>query len=158
VSSDTNANKKDLPSYRVSKLRHGTVIDHLDAGAGLQALALLRIPKNTVCAVGMNFESGKHGRKDIIKIEGMELSPQEINKIVLFGPHATLSIIRDYELVEKINVEVPDRIVGVVTCPNPSCITNHEPVTTRFDVMSAEPMRVRCHYCERAMSRDELVV
>ncbi len=158
MSSDTNSTQKDLPSYRVNKLRHGTVIDHLDAGAGLQALAILRLPANTVCAVGMNFESRKHDRKDIIKIEGMELSPEEIKKIVLFGPHATLSIIRDYELVEKINVELPDKIEDVVPCPNPSCVTNHEPVMTRFDVLSAEPMRVRCHFCERALRRDEIVV
>ena len=158
MNTEKNPANNDLPSYRVSKLRAGTVIDHLDPGSALQALAILGIPANTVCAIGMNFESGKHGRKDIIKIEGMELTQEDINKIVLFGPHATLSIIREFELVDKVAVKLPKDIVGVVPCPNPSCITNHEPVTTKFDVLSGDPLRVRCHYCERTLRREEIVL
>ena len=139
----------DLPTYRVSKLKAGTVIDHLDPGSALQALAILEIPPDTVCAIGMNFESRKHGRKEIIKIEGMELGQEDINKIVLFGPHATLSIIRDYELVNKIKVKVPEKIEGVVPCPNPSCITNHERITTRFDVLSPELRVIDCETTDR---------
>jgi aspartate carbamoyltransferase regulatory subunit len=154
----TGAESPELPTYKVSALRSGTVIDHLSPGAALQALAVLDVPEDAVMVLGMNFESAKHGRKDIIKLEGIELTREEIGKLVLLGPNATLSIIRDYEVVEKIQLQLPEAIEEVARCPNPSCITNSDPVTTRFHVLRGEPLRLRCHFCERTIPRDELVL
>jgi aspartate carbamoyltransferase regulatory subunit len=142
--------------YRVTALGQGTVIDHLPPGTALKALEVLGFQGGGVVLVGMFLESKKWGKKDIIKIENKELSPTEFAKIALLGPHTTISIIRDYTIVEKMPVALPDTIQGVVRCPNPSCITNHDAVPTRFHVERPEPLRVRCHYCERVVDENEL--
>ncbi len=152
------ADSVNQPTYKVGKLRSGTVIDHLSPGAALQALSVLNVPEGATIAIGMNFESGKHERKDIIKLEGLELTQADISRLVLLGPDATLSIIRDYEVVEKIKIELPESIEEVVRCPNPSCITNSDPIRTKFHVLCGHPLRVRCHYCERTLRRDEIVL
>ena len=80
----------------------------------------------------------------------MELSPRKVNAIALIAPTATISIIRDFKVREKRVVDLPERIVGVVRCPNPSCITNQkEPVESEFDVARRRPVVLRCAYCER---------
>jgi aspartate carbamoyltransferase regulatory subunit len=103
-----------------------------------------------------HLDSRKWEKKNIVKIEKKELTEQEVAKIALLGPHTTISIIRDYQVVEKLPVRIPDRIESVVRCPNPSCITNHNPVATLFNVEKKLPLRVRCHYCERVVVKDEL--
>jgi aspartate carbamoyltransferase regulatory subunit len=148
----------EQPTYKVSALRSGSVIDHLSPGSALQALSVLDVPEGAIITIGMNFESRKHGKKDIVKIEGLELTQHEISRIALLGPNATLSIIRDYEVVQKIKIRLPDTIEDVATCPNPSCITNSDPVPTRFHVLGDDPVRVRCHYCERTIRREEIVL
>ena len=85
-----------------------------------------------VVTVGMFLESRKWTKKDIIKIEHKELTQAEADKIALLGPHTTISIIRDYRVVEKRASAIPERIVSVVRCPNPACITNHDQVPTDF--------------------------
>ena len=82
--------------------------------------------------------------------------PDEINKISLVAPNAHLNIIKDYEVVEKKHVTIPDEIVGIVKCFNPKCICNHESVQTRFRVMDKEELALECHYCEKITTRDEL--
>jgi aspartate carbamoyltransferase regulatory subunit len=142
--------------YRVTALKQGTVVDHLPPGMALKAIEVLGIDESHVVTVGINLESKKWGRKDIVKIEGKELNEQEVAKIALLGSHTTISIIRDWRVVEKLPVLLPTEIRGVVLCPNPSCITNSDPVRTRFHVEKEEPLRVRCMYCERVVGKDEL--
>jgi len=97
----------------------------------------------------MNVKS-KIGKKDIVKVENRELKPEEVNKIALIAPKATINIIRDYEVVKKFKVHLPDEIVGIVRCPNPNCISNaREPIQSRFRVISRDPIRIKCCYCER---------
>ena len=97
----------------------------------------------------MNVRS-KMGKKDIVKVENRELDKHEVDKIALIAPKATINIIRDYEVVKKHRVELPDEIVGIVKCSNPTCISNsREPVKSRFRVISKDPPRIRCYYCER---------
>ena len=142
--------------YKVTALRQGTVIDHLPEGTALKALEVLGDTGGGVVTVGMFLESRKWGKKDIIKIERKELTQGEADKIALLGPHTTISIIRDYRVVEKRASAIPARIVSVVRCPNPTCITNHDHVPTDFHVDVVEPLRVRCEYCERVVVKDEL--
>ena len=146
----------DHTEYKVTALKEGTVIDHLPAGSALKALEVLGDMGGRVVTVGMYLESKKREQKDIIKIEKRELTEREVAKIALLGPHTTISIIRDYRVVDKLPVKIPDEIHGVVRCPNPSCITNHDPVPTLFRVEKKLPLRVRCHYCERVVVKDEL--
>jgi aspartate carbamoyltransferase regulatory subunit len=132
---------------RVSKIRNGTVIDHVAAGQALNVLAILGIDGagGESVSVGMNVPSSRLGRKDVVKVEGRELSPSEVDVLSLIAPDATINIIREYEVAEKLRVDRPDSVEGVLSCPNHNCITNDdEPVTSRFDVVGDG---VRCSYC-----------
>ena len=138
----------DEPHLRVSKIRNGTVIDHVTAGQALNVLAILGIDGTggENLSVGMNVPSDKLGRKDVVKVEDRELSSSEVDVLSLIAPEATINIIRDYEVTSKTRVQRPDSVVGVLTCPNPNCITNaDEPVDARFDVLDDG---VRCVYCD----------
>jgi len=133
---------------RVSKIRNGTVIDHVAAGEALHVLAILGIDGSggESVSLGMNVPSEKMGLKDIVKVEGREMSETELDVLSLIAPRATVNIVRDYAVVEKTELEAPDEVVGLLRCPNRHCITNAgEPVETRFDVI---PDGVRCAYCD----------
>ena len=155
MSADSGA---DRPHKQVAALRNGTVIDHLNPGTALRALDVLGVPKDHAALLGIQLESSKMGRKDILKLEGVELGATEVARLAVFGPHATVSVIRDYKVVKKLRVEMPDTIAGILRCPNPNCITNHEKLETRFDVESRRPVHVRCRYCERRILEDEFVL
>jgi aspartate carbamoyltransferase regulatory subunit len=148
----------DHTEYRVTALRDGTVIDHLPPGMALKALEFLGHEGGNIVTVGMYLDSRKYGKKDLIKLERKELTQGEIAKIAILGPHTTLAIIRDYRVVAKVAVNIGEEVAGVATCPNPNCITNHDDLRTRFHVMKRMPLRVRCHYCERVITEDELEV
>ncbi|MDM7913205.1 MAG: aspartate carbamoyltransferase regulatory subunit, partial [Methanotrichaceae archaeon] len=107
---------------RVKPIKNGTVIDHIAGGQALNVLKILGISGTTDATVSvvMNVESKKLGKKDIVKVEDRELKEEEVNKIALIAPAATINIIRDYSVVEKRTVDLPDEIVGVVRCQNPS--------------------------------------
>ena len=69
---------------------------------------------------------------------------------------ASLIVIKNYEVVEKIRTEIPDKIEGIVKCVNPKCITNSEVIRTKFDVVDKENLEMRCHYCEKFTSKDTI--
>ncbi|MEM1767462.1 MAG: aspartate carbamoyltransferase regulatory subunit [Candidatus Bathyarchaeia archaeon] len=96
----------------VSKIRNGTVIDHITGGHALDVIKILGITgrENRIITIAMNVPSKRYGVKDIVKIEGRELNPQEVHKIALLAPHSTIKIIRDYNVVEKIIVKLPSVI------------------------------------------------
>ena len=139
---------------RVSKIKDGTVIDHIDGGQALNVLALLGIDGSggEAVSVAMNVPSDRLGHKDVVKVESRELSQDELDVLALIAPDATINIIRDYEVVEKNRVDRPDRVAGVLECPNRDCITRTaEPVTSRFEVL---PDGVRCEYCGTIVRED----
>lgn len=138
---------------KVTPIRNGTVIDHIGNGLALEVLRIIevhRLDKDSTVSVALHVRSSKLGWKDIVKVENMELSPRKVNAIALIAPTATISIIRDSKVREKRSVSLPERIAGVLRCPNPNCITNHgEPVESEFEVYSRRPVVLRCIYCER---------
>ncbi len=139
---------------RVSKIENGTVIDHVSAGEALRVLGILGIDgtDGQPVSVGMNVPSDRLGRKDVVKVEGMELSQEEVDVLSLIAPDATINIIRDYEVIEKSRVDRPDTVTGVLTCPNTNCITNAgEPVETHFAVRDSG---VQCRYCDTIIRED----
>ena len=143
-------------SQRVAKLRAGTVVDHLPAGRALRCLAVLGMPKEGVVTLGLNLPSRRMKRKDILKMENRLLTTAERARIALLGPGATVCVIREFRVVKKFPLELPTVVDGVVKCPNPSCITHHDPVTPRVRVDATSPVRLRCHYCERRIRADEV--
>ncbi len=153
-----------MKEFKVQPIRNGTVIDHIDSGKALDVLKILNIDetvKSTVSVI-MHVQSAKNEYKDIVKVEDKELNPKQLQKIALIAPHATINIIRDYEVVKKSAVKAPERVVGIVRCANPNCITNarteldtYEPVEPEFIVESVNPLKLRCVYCDRELDDPE---
>jgi aspartate carbamoyltransferase regulatory subunit len=149
--------KKNKEELRVRSIKNGSVIDHITAGNALNVLKILDVTGTTkaIVSVAMNVTSNRSpsGRKDIVKIEDRELIPTEVDKIALIAPKATINIIRDYEVVQKNAVVLPDIITHVVRCPNLNCISNSaEPVYSKFKVL--ESLALRCSYCETIIDTD----
>lgn len=144
------------PLIKVSALREGTVIDHLVAGTALKVLDILGIAFDGAVMIGLNLDSPKVGRKDIIKIERREVTQHEVAKIALVSPRATFSIIRDFLVVEKFTPTLPRIVEDMIRCRNPSCISRQDRVRTKFVVIRSDPLRVRCYYCERSLRKEEI--
>ena len=148
-------------TLRVSKIRNGTVIDHIRRGRAMDVVKILGIDGRSggVVTVAMNVPSKTLEVKDIVKIEGRELKPEEVDRIALIAPHATINIIRNYKVAEKQKVKLPNVIYGIVKCTKPSCISNNEkePVKPIFYVENEEPLRLRCHYCGNIMEEQDLL-
>jgi aspartate carbamoyltransferase regulatory subunit len=90
-----------------------------------------------------------------VKVEDRELTASEVDVLSLIAPEATINIIREYEVAEKMRVDRPDRVVGVLTCPNANCITNaDEPIDSKFEVVADG---VRCDYCGTLLDESEIV-
>ena len=140
-----------MKELKIQPIKNGTVIDHITAGNAVKVLHILGIPKSStsIVSVAMNVKS-KYGKKDIVKVENRELDPSEVDKIALISPKATINIIRDYEVAEKHKVKLPNEVVGIVNCSNPTCVSNSkEPVKSRFIVLKKDPIQIKCYYCER---------
>jgi len=145
---------------KVKKIKDGTVIDHIMAGRGKKVLDILGMGNgfpNTI-ALLMNVTSGRIGHKDIVKIENKALKKEEVDKIALVAPNATWNVIKDFKVVKKSKIELPDVLEGVLKCPNPKCITNSgEPMATKFMVEEKEPVKLRCNYCERLIDLKDVL-
>jgi len=145
---------------RVSKIRDGTVIDHITGGHALDVAKILGITgrEKRVITIAINVPSKRFKVKDIVKVEGRELNPQEVHKIALLAPHASINIIREYKVVEKQRVQLPKVIENIVKCANPACISNSdEPVQTKFYVEGEEPLLLKCHYCGYIMEKKDVL-
>ncbi|MBU4077690.1 MAG: aspartate carbamoyltransferase regulatory subunit [Euryarchaeota archaeon] len=139
---------------RVRRIEHGTVIDHITGGQALNVLRILGVSgtSSAVVSVAMNVPSGTIGSKDIVKVEDRELKEEEVDRISLIAPNATINIIRDFEVIEKYRVDLPERLDGVVKCSNPNCISNtKEPVISKF-LVNKKPLELRCIYCDHVIS------
>ena len=149
-------NKQEL---QVAALKNGTVIDHIPSEKLFTVVSLLGLEKmDSNITIGFNLKSKKLGKKGIIKIADKYFDDEEINRISVVAPHVKLNIIRDYEVVEKKEVQMPEDLKGIVKCANPKCITNNEPMPTRFDVIDKEKGTIRCHYCERKINKEDIIV
>ena len=137
--------KKELA---VAALRNGTVVDRIPSRNLFKAVRILGIENMTNhVTIGNNLESKHLGSKGIIKVADVEFPEETLNRIAIIAPHARINVIRDFEVAEKRDVPLPDTIVGIVRCNNPKCITNNEPMDTRFEVVDREDVTLRCHYC-----------
>jgi aspartate carbamoyltransferase regulatory subunit len=148
-------------TLRVSKIKNGTVIDHIAKGRALDVVKILGIKgySNGVVTIAINVPSGKLAIKDMVKIEGRELNPEEVDKIALIAPHASINIVRNYKVVEKKLVRLPKILLGIVKCTKPSCISNSEkePVKSIFYFEQEDPLRLRCHYCSKIIEENDVL-
>jgi aspartate carbamoyltransferase regulatory subunit len=150
-----NTEKRHL---NVTAIENGTVIDHIPSNYVFKVLHILNLENNkNQVLFGDNLESGKYGKKGLIKVSNTFFEKSEINKIALVAPTATFIEIRNFEVVTKTQVEVPDQVSSIVKCFNPNCITNVESVPSRFSVVDKESMKLFCHYCEKITSGNNIV-
>jgi len=143
----------------VNAIKNGTVIDHIPVNSLFKVISILGLDKiDKTITFGINLESKKLGKKAIIKLSEVFFKDEDINKIALVAPQAKLNIIRDYHVIEKRIVEVPDEIIGIVKCINPVCITNAEKITTRFYVIKKDSIKLKCHYCEKIIPQENIII
>lgn len=150
-------NKKEL---QVAAIENGTVIDHIPSNQLFKVASLLELEKmeGNAITIANNLPSKKCGFKGMIKISDKFFNDDEISRIALVAPNVILNIIRDYKVVEKKRVALPDEIIGLVKCNNPKCITNNEPMPTRFEVIDKDAGTIKCHYCERKVNKDDIII
>ena len=134
----------------VRALKNGTVIDHIPSDKLFAVVSLLHLDKlKNRIIIGFNLNSEKIGKKSIIKVSDKYFSSEELNQLSVLAPNVTLNIIKEYEIIEKYKVEMPDELNGIIKCANPKCITNNEPMTTRFKIIDKQKGIIRCLYCEK---------
>ena len=135
----------------VSALENGTVLDHIPAENVYKALNILNLKGiESQITIGINLASRIYGKKGIIKIADKFFEDDELNKLALIAPKATVNIIRDFKVVEKKKIVMPEEIIGIAKCKNPKCVTNHQPVKTRFKTIdNGNDVSLLCRYCEK---------
>ena len=138
----------------VSALENGTVLDHIPAENVYKALDLLNLKGiESQITIGINLVSKLHGKKGIIKIADKFFEDEELNKLALIAPKATVNVIRDFKVVEKKTLVTPAEVIGIAKCKNPKCVTNHQPIKTRFaTIHDDDKISLKCHYCEKISS------
>ena len=140
---------------QVVALKNGTVIDHIPSDKLFTVVSLLGLKNSeSTITIGNNLPSKKLGKKGLIKVADRFFTDEEISRLSVVAPNVKLSIIRDYEVVEKKEVIMPDVVKGIVKCGNPKCITNNEPMTTIFHVICKENGILKCHYCEKEQTKE----
>ncbi|MDR3305994.1 MAG: aspartate carbamoyltransferase regulatory subunit [Clostridiales Family XIII bacterium] len=132
----------------VNSIENGIVIDHIRAGFGMKVLQYLDVDtgRDTVALI-MNAQSSKHGRKDIIKIEN--LIDVDMTALGLLDCGATVNIIEGGRLTRKVKLELPEKVVDVIKCKNPRCVTSTEPsIAHIFRLVDPSTEEYRCEYCD----------
>lgn len=139
-------------------IENGTVIDHIPANYAIKALKLLSLKDDNQVIVGINLQSTKFSKKDLIKITDKELTQDEFNTIALIAPDVTVSIIKNGLVSNKLKANIPDKIENFIICPNPKCITNTEHIRSRFFIPDKNPIKLRCAYCEKKYTIDDVEI
>lgn len=142
----------------VAAIKNGTVIDHITSGHALKIVRLLNLAEhNKTVTLGLNLPSKESKYKDIIKVEGRELTQEEISRVAIFAPNATINIIKNYDVVKKFPTEMPETVEYVIVCPNPNCITNHEVMDSKFHIkQEGKNIKLKCNYCEKIFAEEEI--
>lgn len=136
----------------VNSIEKGIVIDHITAGMGTKILNYLNVDTSlhTVAFI-MNATSGKKGKKDVIKIA--DVTDIDLAALGLIDPDVTVNVIENHQISKKINLELPQRVVNVIHCKNPRCVTSVEANAEHiFHLIDAENREYRCEYCDDIVS------
>jgi len=149
-----------IKTLSVSAIQNGTVIDHIASRQALRIISLLRLlDKKLKVTVGLNLPSKRMQLKDIIKIENHILTNEEANEVTIFAPEATINIIQNFEVTNKITTTTPSTIASVFICPNTVCITRIEPVDSFFMIEEqGQKVTLTCKYCEKSFDRNKVKV
>ena len=138
----------------VNSIEKGIVIDHITAGVGNRIIDLLDLDlsAHTVAFI-MNATSGKHGKKDILKIENVSAEDVKLEILGLIEPNATVNVIENGQIVKKIALTVPEKVTNIIKCKNPRCVTSIESgIPHIFQLVDAEKGEYRCEYCDEIVA------
>ena len=139
---------------QVEAIQDGSVIDHIPTQQGVKILNFFKFTQtNEKITIGLNLPTHNGEGKDLIKVENTFISDAQANQLALFAPDATINQIKDFKVVNKFQVQLPDSFIGVLSCPNSNCISHNEPVNTRFYVDNRSDLKLKCHYCEKSFNR-----
>jgi aspartate carbamoyltransferase regulatory subunit len=140
---------------KIGIIKNGVVIDHIDAGKAIGIYKALNLSKiDTFIVIAKHLDSEKHGKKDLIKIENKTLTDDDLNKISIISENATINIIENNSVIKKWTVRMPSMIERIIICSNPNCITNIEPIETKFEVLDKN--KFRCSYCEKIQNKTQI--
>lgn len=157
--SEMKSSKEPKKQLSISAIGEGTVIDHIPTDATFKVVDILNLQVyRDVVSIATNLGSNVLGNKGIVKVANKLVTESEFNKIAVVAPDATVNIIKNYAVKQKIKVKVPDLIENVIKCSNPVCITNSEKVKTKFYAVEKHPLKVRCHYCERIIKKEDISI
>lgn len=149
--------KNNKTELLVAALENGTVIDHIPSELVFTIASLLELDKlSSSVTIGYNLNSKKLGKKGIIKVADKFFTDEEISRLSIVAPNVVLNVIRDFDVVEKKEVIIPDELHGIVRCSNPKCITNNEPMSTFFHVIDKTEGILKCHYCEKEQNKSKV--
>lgn len=148
---------KEKDKLMVEAICNGTVLDHIPSDKLFAIVALLQLEKSTTpITIGNNFESRRVGSKGVIKITDRFFTEEEVQRIAILAPSIHLNTIRNYEVIDKRPLKLPTEVCDLVRCPNLKCITNAEPMSTKFMVAKhGDEVRLSCHYCGRSISSQD---
>ncbi len=154
--------KDGAEKIRIVIIHDGTVIDHIRAGKALEVLKILGITgeDGNIVSLAMNISSSKIGKKDIVKVEHRLLADEEVARIALVAPEATINLVEDFKIIKKTRVELPETITGIFECPNQRCVTNkeREPILSKYEVVSKTPIQLKCLYCWTLVEEQDIIV
>ena len=138
----------------VGKIEEGFVLDHIEAGKSLEIYHLLQLDKlDCTVAIIKNARSDKQGRKDILKVE-CDIDMLNLGVLGFIDHKITVNVIKDGEIVDKLNLKLPAEIKNVVKCKNPRCITSIEQELPHIFVLADKEKEIyRCKYCEEKYNR-----
>ncbi|MBI2139886.1 aspartate carbamoyltransferase regulatory subunit [Candidatus Woesearchaeota archaeon] len=156
-SGSSGASSSHRRELRIAAIRDGTVIDHVPAAKVFDVVEILNLKSHKdVVSIATNLGSKKIGKKGIVKVAGRELTKLEVDEIAVVAPQATINIIKDFKVRQKSIVEVPAILTAAFKCSNPKCVSNIQPVESRFEIISKSPVKAICFYCERVMGGEEI--
>ena len=146
---------------QITAIKDCIVIDHIPSDRTFKIFELLKLKDyQSVILIAENIKSSSLGKKGLIKIENKKLCKEELGEIALIAPTATINIIENFAVIEKLTLEIPDVINDLIICNNPKCISNHEKIETKFHKVeiNRDNHKVKCHFCEKTVYQDELIL
>lgn len=157
INTDNTIEDKEYKQMKLGRIKDGTVIDHIPSELCFRLIHVLGLEKyGSVLSAATNLTSAKLGKKGMIKISGKFLTEDEVKKVAVVAPNVTMCTVNDYKVLNKMQLSLPKDIKQIVLCNNPNCITNIEEVSTNFNVITNSPLRIRCHYCERTIDKEDI--
>ncbi|XBC38003.1 MAG: aspartate carbamoyltransferase regulatory subunit [Buchnera aphidicola (Floraphis choui)] len=148
-----------ISKLKVEAINRGSVIDHIPARIGFKLLTLFKFTETEQrITIGLNLPSRKLIKKDLIKIENIFLTDDQINQLSIYAPCATVNHINDYKLVGKIFPAVPNHIDQILTCPNSNCVSNDAEIASSFKFKKNSDIYLVCKYCEKEFKKNIILL